>query len=436
MGLFKNPFSKKNRVQIIDNDVDKFLQAFLQWIGGNYTQYDTNLRSYIEKGLLYNPDVYSIVHQQATKTASVPWRVIQGEEETVMDFPLERPNTMQTWAQVKYLQKQFLKTTGNIFLYTPSSNAGLNKGVPKALYVLPSHMMKIVIKQDIDLKNYDESPISHYMLIEGRVYTEFEAENVIHISYPNPDYDLNGSHLYGLSPLRPILRNIQSSNLAIDGNIKAMLNSGVFGFLHGKGDNVLTDTQAKAIKTRLKEMEKGENRLSRMAAVDREIGFTRVAMTTDELKPFDFLKFDQKQLCNALGWSDKLLNNDEGGKYDNVSQFRKQVITDNIMPDNQLINEAYTKYFIQRFPGYENSTLISIYDELPEMQENMTELSKWLSEMKDRGIINADEAREKLGLERIGTPEMEVFAVRDDIIPVSEALNQEIGIDDQAGVQA
>ena len=415
---FRN--SKKNNVILQKDNVDKYLQAFLQWIGGNYTQYDTKLTTYITEGLLKNPDVYSVVHQQATKSSSIPWKVIDGEDEK--DFPLERPNPMQTWTQIKYLEKQFLKTTGNVFRYAPSATDGLNKGVPKALWILPSHMMKIVIKKDFDLNNYEESPISHYMLIEGRVYTEFPADQVIHTAYPNPNYDLNGSHLYGLSPLRPLIRNIQSSNLAIDGNIKAMLNSGVFGFLHGKGDNVLTDVQAKAVKERLKEMEAGEGRLSRMAAVDREIGFTRVAMTTDELKPFEFLKFDQKQLCNALGWSDKLLNNDDGGKYDNVNQFRKQVITDNIMPDNTLINESYTNQFIRRFKGYENAELISVYDELPEMQEDMTELSKWLSEMKDRGVLTGDEVREKLGYERLNTPEMQTLTVSNDIIPLDEAL--------------
>lgn len=425
MGLFTNPFKKKNNLIYKQDDVDKYLQAFLQWIGGNYTQYDVNLNTYITEALLKNPDVYSIIHQQATKTASIPWKVVEGEDNTEKDFPLLKPNSMQTWGQVKYLQKQFLKATGNIFLYTPSPIGGLNQGVPKALYVLPSHMMKIVIKKDIDLRDYTESPIDYYMLIEGRVYTEFEAQNVIHISYPNPNYDLNGSHLYGLSPLRAALRNVQSSNLAIDGNVKAMLNSGVFGFLHGKGDTVLGADQAASIKQRLKEMEAGKDRLSRMAAVDKEIGFMRVSMTTDELKPFDFLKFDQKQLCNALSWSDKLLNNDDGGKYDNVSQFRKQVITDNIIPDNDLINEAYTNQFIRRFPGYEDAILTSIYDELPEMQEDMTELSKWISEMKDRGVLNGDEAREKLGFEKTGLPEMQVFSVRDDILPLSEALEND-----------
>lgn len=431
MGLFKFPsFRKKNQVILQDDNVDRYLQAFLQWIGANYTQYDTNLQTYVIEGLLKNPDVYSIIHQQAIKHANIPKKIIDGENEK--DFPLERPNSMQTWGQLRYLEKQFLKSTGNIFKYIPSATDGLNRGVPKACWILPSHMMKIVIKKDFDLRNYEESPISHYMLIEGRVYTEFPADQVIHIAYPNPNYDLNGSHLYGLSPLRPLLRNIQSSNLAIDGNVKAMLNSGMFGFLHGKGDNVLTDEQGKSLKSRMKEMEASEQRLHRIGVASQEIGYTQVGLTPDKLMPFDFLKFDQKQLCNALSWSDKLLNNDDGGKYDNVSQFRKQVVTDNIMPDNNLIDEADTNQFIRLFKGYENAEQISVYDGLAEMQEDMTELAKWISEMVDRGILTRDEAREHLGKERIGGPDMDALTVKDDVIPLGEAIidspNVETGI--------
>ena len=430
----KFPWSRKNRLTVQENNVDKYLQAFLQWIGGNYTQYDVNLNTYITEGLLKNPDVYSIIHQQSAKCASIPWKVIQGEDE--MDFPMERPNSMQTWAQVRYLQKQFLKSTGNIFLYAPSPVGGLNKGMPNALYVLPSHMMKIVAKKDVDIRDFEESPISHYMLIEGRVYTEFEAENVIHISYPNPNYDLNGSHLYGLSPLRSLIRNIQSSNLALDGNVKAMLNSGVFGFLHGKGGSVLQDEQAKAIKSRLKEMEAGQDRLSRMAAVSSEIGFTRIAMTTDELKPFEYLKFDQKQLCNALSWSDKLLNNDDGGKYDNVSQFRKQVVTDNIMPDNELINEAYTNQFIRRFKGYENAELVSVYDNLPEMQEDIGELTNRVAVAVDKGLIKRSQGLKLLGWDEFDDdPILEQRTVNQDVIPLSEAIMEDFTNEPQ-GVQA
>lgn len=416
-----------------DKDVNKYLQAFFRFIGGQYTQYDTDQKTYIEKGLLYNPDVYSIIQQQAKKAASIPWKVVVNEDEK--EFPMKRPNPTQTWAEVKALQKMFLKSTGNIYLYTPSPSDGKNKGVPKALYVLPSHLMKIVLKDNIDLRDYEESPIRSYMLIEGEQYIEFEADNVIHIKYSNPDFDTQGSHLYGLSPLRPLLRNIQSSNETIDNNNRTMRNGGVFGFLHGK-NAALTPDQAAEIRSRLVEMRNSTEELSHISGASADLGFIQISLDTDKLKPFEFLKFDQKQLCNALGWSDKLLNNDDGGKYDNVNQFRRQVITDDIMPDNILIDEAYQNNFIRRFDGYQEAKLISVYDNLPEMQEDMSQLMDRVEKAVNIGLLSRSQGLKVLGWEEFDEPILQKRTVKDDVIPLEEAINSDFGLNEQTGVQA
>ena len=49
-----------------------FNEAFLKYIGGNYTYYDANNKTYMEKGYNMNPDVYACISQMATKTVSVP----------------------------------------------------------------------------------------------------------------------------------------------------------------------------------------------------------------------------------------------------------------------------------------------------------------------------------------------------------------------------
>ena len=444
---------------------NKYYEAFLKTIGGSYTQYDERDRkAYIDKGYLYNPDVYAIVQQMATKQASIPWAVkmikdksaktnldrlmIQTKgivtpqqtaklkslktkafQEKELDFPLDRPNPLQTWAEFKSLQKTFLKTTGNIFIYKVSLSEGMNAGKPKQLYILPSHLISIVLKHNADF-NSDESPIDYYMLTEGSSFTKFEAENVIHIKYANPDYDEQGSHLYGLSPLKSALRNIQSSNEAIDNNNKTLSNSGAFGFLHSKGSTPLQPEQAMELKDRMKEMDADPSRLSKIAGVSAEIGFTRISLTTDELKPFDYLKFDQKTICNVLGWSDKLLNNDDGAKYDNVNVFRRQVITDNIMPDNAIIDEAMQNEFIRKFKGYENAVLESVYDDLPEMQQDIAEMVGWLKDLLDRGVINRDEFRDATNFEMLNTSEMKAYTVINDVIPLEEAILTDMNIDE------
>lgn len=445
-------------------DSNKFTQAFLSLIGGGLTSYDQNAKTYLEKGYGINPDVYSIVQQQASKTISVPYYVkkikdkdskmrldglrtstkgnytpqqyvkskvyeLKAFEEKMLNFPMEQPNPNQTWGDVLALFKTYLSTTGNFYLYMVSPLEGINKGVPQQCYVLPSHLMQIVLKDKADFVS-EESPIAGYILTEGNQYVEFEAENVIHVKLPNPFFDFQGSHLYGLSRLKSALSNIESSNEAIRNNIKTLKNGGAFGLIHGKSIP-LEPEQAEQLKERLLEMDASPERLSKIAGFGAEIGFTRISLTTDELKPFDYLKFDQKTICNVLGWSDTLLNNDDGGKYDKQQKEARRVITDNIMPDLHLLKLALEKQFLPRFKGYENTVIEFDYSELPEMQEDIAELVKWLNDSLDRGVISRDEYRLAIKYPELGTPEMKAHTVSMGIQSLEDALMPEIPLDTQ-----
>lgn len=383
-----------------------FNQAFFQYLGGGYTTYDVNNQTYIDKGYNLNPDVYACINQMATKTQSVPYEVkvidnknayeklsqlnnatkgvysfkqlakknvleSKAYSEKEVAFPMKEPNSTQTWSEVWALYKTYMKTTGNCYFYILSPEDGANAGVPIQLYVLPSHLMQIIIEENANMLGV-ESPISDYILIHGGKFIEFEAKDVIHIKYPNPNFNLNGEHLYGQSPLRSALRNINSQNSAIDLNIKTLQNGGAFGFIHGKS-SPLTPDQAQSLKERLVEMDRSPERLSRIAGSSAEVGFTRISLTTDELKPFDYLNWDRKTICNVLNWPDELINNDGKASLGSTdtAQARKQAITDNILPDLKLLEAALNKCFLPRFKGYENTVIEWDICELPEMQEDM-----------------------------------------------------------------
>jgi len=293
-----------------------------------------------------------------------------------------------------------------------------------AIYVLPSQMIYIVLKDKPSFLGI-ESPISHYKLIEGNQYIDFPEDQIIHIKNPNPNFDMEGSHLYGLSDLRAALKNIQSSNEAVNNNIKTMKNGGAFGFIHSKGQNVMSEPQAKAIKERLSEMDSSPERLSKIAGVSAELGFTRISLTTDELKPFDYLAFDQKAICNVLGWSTKLLNSTEGSSGLNngmMEEERKRVITDTVMPLLNQFEQAITNKLLPRFKGYEGTVIEFDPSELPEMQGDMEMLAKWANEGVDRGTLNRDEWRMIMNFMQIGTPEMEAYTVSMNVMSLEEAL--------------
>lgn len=450
---FRNPFFFREAKQTIN----KYNDALLRWIGNSFTSYDTKGTSYVDNGYNVNPIVYSVVNQRAKKLASVPFNVkkIKDEkqkslrdnlikstnydltpqqevkrllleskafDEDFAEMPLERPNPLQTWKEFKELYETFMPLNGNAYIYLLSPDSGMNKGEPIAWYLLPSHLTQIVLKPNVDLLGLD-SPVDYYILTQGDSFIEFEAENVVHIKYSNPNFDLQGSHLYGQSPMRAALKNIQSSNTALDLNIKTLNSGGAFGFIHGMNTAPLQPEQADQLKSRLKEMDNDTSRLGNIQGMSHQLGFTQIGLSPDELKLFDFLDFDTKQICNVLGWSDKLLNNDSGAKYDNVSQFRKQVITDTILPDLDLLDNAINSEILPRYKSYKGYCIEHDVTELPEMQQDIAKLVEWLKESLDRGVINRNEYRLAIKYSSVEDENMNEYTVSSDVLTLDQAIN-------------
>ena len=443
-----------------DSTYNKFNDAFLYTAGGGYSAYDTDGKSYLDNGYNVNPIVYSIINQQSVKTASIPYTINKIEDDKAknqldvlikatgnelsvqqqvrktilqnkafngddLGMPLDRPNPNQNWSEFHSLYKTFIKLTGNVYIYMLMPEEGMNAGVPIAIYLLPSHNVEIIVKDNTSLLGV-ESPVKGYMLIQGRQYIEFEADNVIHIKYSNPNYSEDGEHLYGQSPLKAALRNIQSSNKGLDLNVKTLQSGGAFGLIHGK-NAVLDETQAAGIKERLQEMNNNPEDLAKIAGVSAEIGFTRLSLTSAELKPFDYLEFDERQIANTLSWViDDGNRSDYGGT---IKELKKQRITDNIQPDLLLLQEALNINFLPRFKGYENTELIYDISQLPEMQQDTKQMVEWAVLLLDRGVLNRNEVRDITTFIGVENPSMDVYTVAADLITLDEAIESDFNID-------
>jgi phage portal protein BeeE len=287
-------------------------------------------------------------------------------------------------------------------------------------------MIKINLKRNPG-NLIDESAVDCYTLVMGRQYIDFKSDDVVHIKYPNPNYGQNGEHLYGQSPLQAALPNMQSSNEALRQNIKSMKSGGAYGIIHGK-NMPLDPNQAKELKDRMKEMDADPSTLANIAGSSVDIGFTRLSLTSDQLKPFDQLSFDEKQICNVLSWDDKLLNASDGAKYDNVLQARKRVITDNIMPDCKMFETAFKKYILPKFKSYESTCLVFDFSELPEMQDNVKELSEWLAMAVDRGVITRNEYRIAIGYQPLTDMGTDVLTTMSDVYTLEDAVSNDFAL--------
>lgn len=446
INAFKNP----------DNNL--FNEAVYKFLGSQTITYNPTLEVLMTKGYGQNPDVNAIVNQMCTKSIAVPFIIkpIDNEKafkkykrfpnnptflqtkainklkaEAFKDeeqpMPIDKPNPNQSWLDLIYLYKLYLKVCGNVYIYKLAPENGANAGVPLQLYILPSHWMQIVLKSKNELSD-SENPIDYYVMEQGNQLVKFSVDSIIHIKRPNPFYNQSGSHLYGYSELMAAIRNINSSNSGIDNNLKTMQNSGVYGFIHaGDGQNPLTAEQATSLKDRLVEMDNNKGRLSNIAGASAKLGFTKLSLTTNELQPFAFLANDRRTLCNCLNWPIDLLNEERSGTgfgVDGVIEARKRAVTDNIKPDLDLLAEYLNLEFIQKHKGYEKSVLEFDISELPEMQTDTSKLIEWMT----KAPLTLNEIREAVNYQRIEDENMDVIYInstskRIDDPSVNEMVN-------------
>lgn len=447
----------KNRFQIAwdafinPNSNNKFNEAIYKLIGGTTNTYNTTLETLLVKGYGENPDVNSIVNQMASKTTVVPYYIKEIDDKNSLNklkrfpinpsyqqklsinklkkkayktdselpMPIERPNPVQTWNDLLFLYKVYLKVCGNVYLYKMSPSEGLNAGQPLQLYILPSHWVQIVLKKGANSLSV-ESPIDYYILQQGQQLVRFEADSIIHIKRSNPFFDFSGSQLYGYSELMAAIRNINSSNSFIDTNVKTSQNSGIYGFIHAAdSQTALTAEQAQELKDRIVEMDNSSERLGNIKGASAKIGFTRISLTTDELKPFDFLSYDKRTLCNSLSWKIELLNEERSGSgfaVDGLIEARKQVIIDNIKPDLDLFASYLNPEFIQKFKGYENAEIEFDISELPEMQTDMETMSKWVNSVP----LTLNERREVFNYEEIDDEMMNEVYIPNNLVNLND----------------
>ena len=169
-------------------------------------------------------------------------------------------------------------------------------------------------------------------------------------------------------------------------------------------------------------MNKNTEDLSRIAGISSELGFTRLSLSADELKPFEYLKYNQKQICNVLGWSDALLNNESSGKHDRQKEERKRVVTDTIIPDIKIFESAFNQQVLPRFRKYDKKCLQWDLKEVPELQADLVELTKWITPLVDKGIINRNTSLMLLGMAISDDPNMEIHTVNEDVMSLEDAI--------------
>ena len=139
----------------------------------------------------------------------------------------------------------------------------------------------------------------------------FPKQQILHDRYQNYDWDVNGSHLYGMSPLKAALRRLSRSNSAVKASAAMLENQGVKGVLYMDDPRVLnsgidvmeTAKQVNAVKAKLVgEGEwRGSDNWGRIGVSGYKLGWQEIGLTPVDLSIIDSEKWDLKRFAAVYG---------------------------------------------------------------------------------------------------------------------------------------
>jgi HK97 family phage portal protein len=322
---------------------------------------------------------------------------------------------------------------GDYFEWAELLKAGANTGVPASLWSLPAHYMNINVTDSFPVK-----PSSYELTIWNQ---KFSKESILHEKYVNPNWDINGQQLYGFSPLRSFLKNINRNNAAKDASYSKFVNGGVEEIIFIDDPRVDFEqglAQAKALKIKLAEEYSGASNQGKLAISGVKTGSVHLGNSPVELGIIDSEKWDAIMFCNGYGVPPELLGLTQK-TYNNVKEAEKALTMRSAMPllisrRNSLNRKIQTDW------GFKGQNIYVDFETncFPELEVDANEAMQAISQLTMR---TPNEEREAINMEARPEPEADELWVGQGRQPltdyqasvVDEALNNQYARDEIAG---
>ena len=430
---------------------DKLNDALLAFVGNDAPIFqDDNHREQIQKGYLYNPDVYSIVNlitnaaqgvkwmlhevkdvRKADRYMRLPteakqyqlekvWRLKEQSFEEVHDESnqlyrlLQRPNPMQGWSE--FIQKLlgFKLVTGNGYVHGVLLENGVNAGLVNELWVMPSQYMQI------NAAKGTESIITGYTLDYSSAKTRFSPDEVLHLKYWNPDYESSGSHLYGLSPLRAASRVVRQSNDAYTAQSALLQNSGAMGILAVDPDT-MDQEQGELLERSYYNKYGGPAKRGKIVITAAKLDWQQIGMSAVDLNIIESQKFSLRDLCNIFNVNSALLNDPDNKVYNNVKEARRALYMEKVLPELDSLRDELNRWLVSKYNDKTGKRYHIDYDleSIPALQADMKLV---MEQVKDAWWLTGNERRVAMGYD--SAPEMEQFFLPVSLIPTGMTMEQ------------
>ena len=391
-----------------------------QFIDGRLVSIADNPQNYIDKAYDINDIIYSIVTIIMDKIRIAPWAVYTVKDTTAMkqlhgmqmksvwgvkDFGIAKdlhhkafelakdpgklgelmqyPNEQETMSELVANGAGYKLLIGNQYVWGKPLMAGANKGLPYDLWNLPAQWTQI--------KATDTFPtrITGYTVSVGNI--DYLPNEIMHIKNWNPNWNINGDQLYGMSPLKAALKLTNRNNSSMTASAASFQNEGVKGILYMEnqvgqvnGDEVVSEV--KKLASTMHKSWQGEKNRSKIGLSGYTMGWLPIGLNSEEMQVIESEKWDLRRLCSVFGIQSQLLNDPDNKTYANQEEAEKALTTRCALPALTAFRNNFNRKLSKDWGGKPGQIVdfdMSVYSEL---QQDTKDMVGWLTPLLEKGL--------------------------------------------------
>lgn len=334
------------------------------------------------KGEDVNSDKYKILKLQALEEINPV---------DALERLIKNPNPQQRWSDFIGVSTIAYLVTGNSYVY---KDLGEVTKKPSYMWAFP----ELFINSGGMYK-----PIKNYsQFYQTNSEKNYPVETIYHCKTPNPVFDVMGSQLYGVSPLRSHLEPLRTIDEADKQASLQMKNGGSVVLMNPKNkEDQFASDQRKSFMDKFKEALRSQSSNARYLTASIPMDVQKVGLPSAELELLSTKVANEESIYRAYRVPLQFYKQDSSS-YNNLATANIQFITNAVSPVAKMLSEMLTDHIGVHF----DNTIIELdVQSLPEMSGNMKEQVDWIEKAVEVGLLSRNEGRYQLGYGEIENAE-------------------------------
>jgi HK97 family phage portal protein len=387
-------------------------KAASQQIAASFTNFNTQIFPHynvIKEEIIYQimDDIYSVVSRLSATAASIPFYAETQDGQDIQ--PKDKLNDFLK--TLTFEQKEIFYTTlylqGEIFAWKEKIDFGVNAGVQRLKNLNPAKMV-VIISRDFptDIVGY-----RYYDSYNG-YSKDFGLDEIMYVKTFNPTSDIQ-KQFRGFSAVTALKQRLTRVQSSLDVSIAQMQNGGVPGVMYEKmpmAPGAMGQRQDNFAKFLSNSANTGAPYM-----LNGDVGYFAIGSALADMQLAELASIDFDKICNAFSVSSINFNNKEASTRANVTELRKDLFTNAVLPQVKRLEDGLNMQVVQDI----RTTGVVCYD-ISDVQELQVDLKSVAEGLAASPVMRPNDVLEKLGFNRDDNPDMDKWFIKNGYTPIED----------------